>query len=192
MPEFETLDSGERQEYASGMVRDTQEGKPRFGLLRPRGVPYEEQFLTRCAALMTRGIEKYGLRNWEKADSEEELERFKESARRHLEQALAGLTDEDHYAAVFFNLLAVVTVEWKLMQKALAPLDDMRQELEARVVINPVPRHHHEGTVDGDHWHYDAKSPGHLDMPPHRHWDGAIVAVTADDIINLQTNHPIV
>lgn len=119
MPDFITKDSGQRAEYDSGMVRDTQDDKPMFGLLRPVGVPYEEQFLTRCAALMTRGARKYGFRNWEKADSYEELDRFKESAERHMQQYLAGETDEDHLAAVVFNLMAACTLEYWLRQSVL-------------------------------------------------------------------------
>lgn len=128
---YVTKDSGVRQEYDSGMVRDTQEGKPMFALLLPVGVPFDEQFLTRCAALMTRGMAKYGLRNWEKANSKEELERFKESGLRHHMQHLAGETDEDHAAAVFFNLLAQITVEYKL--RGQAEVDDALDKLRARL-----------------------------------------------------------
>ena len=93
---FTTKDSGVRHDYGSGMRRDTQEGKARFDLLIPLGVPYDEQFLTRAAQLMERGAVKYGFRNWEKANSPEELERFKGSALRHLMQYITGETDEDH------------------------------------------------------------------------------------------------
>lgn len=116
MAEFETLDSGERSEYPSGMVRDTQEGKPLFGLLRPKHVPYDDQFMTRVAMLMSRGAKKYGLRNWEKADSKEELDRFRESAERHFNQWLNGEWDEDHAAAVVFNILAAETTEYKILR----------------------------------------------------------------------------
>ncbi len=137
MPEFITKDSGARQEYDSGMRRDTQDGKPMFGLLRPEGVPYDEQFLTRCAALMTRGIEKYGHRNWEKANSEEELARFKESAERHLHQYLAGETDEDHAAAVFFNLLAAITTEYKMRQRAAFGFDIAGASVSVEGTLSP-------------------------------------------------------
>lgn len=117
MPDFVVKDSGKRQSYGSGMVRDLQEGKARFDLLIPQvGMPYDDQFLTRCATLMTRGAEKYGFRNWEKADSEEELNRFRASAQRHLMQYVMGETDEDHAAAVVFNLLAAETTRWKIHQ----------------------------------------------------------------------------
>lgn len=112
--EFITRDSGERQEYDSGMVRDTQSGKPRFDLLFPQGVPYGAQFLTRVAELLARGAEKYSDRNWEKATGSDELDRFKSSALRHLTQWVTDQTDEDHAAAVVFNLLAYETTKWKI------------------------------------------------------------------------------
>ena len=114
MTKYKILDSGLREEYTSGMVRDTQVGKPDFSLLIPEGLPFEEQLLTRWAALMTRGIEKYGYRNWEKANSVEELNRFKASAYRHLIQYLTGEDDEDNVSAVLFNLNAAEYVKYKL------------------------------------------------------------------------------
>lgn len=95
------------------MRRDTQEGKARFDLCHPEGLPYAEQPLTRFAMLMGRGLEKYGERNWELADSLEELNRFRASALRHCEQWYNGETDEDHMAATMFNLMAAETVKYK-------------------------------------------------------------------------------
>lgn len=112
--DYTIKDSGDRERYPGGMTRDTQTGKPRHDLLLPLGVPYEEQFLTRVAMLMTRGAEKYRERNWERAASQEELGRFKASAARHLTQWLAGEEDEDHAASVVFNLLAWVTTDYKM------------------------------------------------------------------------------
>jgi hypothetical protein len=113
---YEVKDSGAQAEFAGGGVRDTNEGKPRFDLLRPEGVPYMEQFLTRCAIHMAKGADKYEARNWEKFEDYEALDRARESAARHLEQWLAGEVDEDHAAAVFFNLLAAETILYKLME----------------------------------------------------------------------------
>lgn len=113
---WETKDSGVREEYDSGMRRDTQGGKPRFDLLLVEGLPYEEQFLTRIAGLLERGAVKYGERNWQLANSEQELARFRASGIRHLMQWACGETDEDHAAAVVFNLLAAEYVKWKLEQ----------------------------------------------------------------------------
>lgn len=112
-----TKDSGKRVEFASGMVRDTQDSKPRFDLIIPKDQPYKETLLYRWASLLTRGMYKYGERNWEKANSKEELERFKASAMRHFIQAISGETDEDHWAAVVFNINAVVYLESKLNDK---------------------------------------------------------------------------
>jgi hypothetical protein len=117
---FETKDSGERMEFSSGMKRDTEAGKPRFDLLWPKGIPFEEQMLTRFAALMARGAEKYDARNWEKADSEAELDRYHSSAARHFAQWASGERDEDHAAAVMFNLMCAETLRWKLAHEGEA------------------------------------------------------------------------
>lgn len=114
---FVTKDSGDRVEYDSGMVRDTNGGKPRWDLMIPKGVPYEELYLTRVARLYQRGAQKYEPRNWEKADSQEELDRALESAFRHFMQWFAGETDEDHAAAVFFNINEVETIRYKQSQQ---------------------------------------------------------------------------
>lgn len=112
--EYKTKDSGVREEYASGMQRDVQTDKPRFEFLLVSGIPYEDQFLTRWAKLMARGAEKYGERNFELANSTEELERFEASALRHMMQWLSGEEDEDHAAAVAFNIFAAEMVKWKI------------------------------------------------------------------------------
>jgi len=98
---YVTLDSGQRQEYANGFVRDTQDGKPRYDLIPL--VP-----LRRVADLYARGAEKYGDRNWEQATGEEAMARFKASLLRHVFQLLAGDNDEDHGAAVVFNTFALM------------------------------------------------------------------------------------
>lgn len=114
---FQTKDSGERAEYSSGMVRDTRAGKPRFDLLLPDGVPYKEQMLTRWAALMARGAEKYSDRNWEKARTMEELERYLDSAFRHFMQWISGEEDEDHAAAVMFNIMGAEYVRYRILNE---------------------------------------------------------------------------
>ena len=111
---FVTKDSGKRSEYTSGMVRDSNEEKARFDLCIPEGIPYDDQMLTRFAKLMQRGALKYTSRNWEKADGEEELLRFKESALRHMMQWFCGEVDEDHAAAVWFNIMAYETTQSKI------------------------------------------------------------------------------
>jgi len=112
--DYKTKDSGERKEFKSGMQRDSETGKPRFELITPLDQKYDETLLYRWAMLMGRGAEKYSARNWEEANSVEELERFKESAFRHFMQAMSGETDEDHLSAVCFNLNGIVYLMDKL------------------------------------------------------------------------------
>lgn len=114
--EFGLKDSGQRQGFASGMVRDTDDTKPAFDLIIPKGIPYKELMLTRWAEQLRKGAIKYKRRNWELADSDEELERATASAFRHFMQWLSGETDEDHAAAVFFNITQVETIKYKQKQ----------------------------------------------------------------------------
>jgi len=112
--EFITKDSGKRQEYKSGMRRDLQDDKPNLYCWIDKDVPYKEQWLTRIGNLATRGANKYGLRNMDKANSDEELERFKTSFLRHSIQYLCGEEDEDHFAAVMFNAIQIENVKWRI------------------------------------------------------------------------------
>ena len=107
-------DTGARQTYDSGMIREPDTEKPRFDLLVPEGVPYEQQMLTRFAILLSKGADKYSSRNWEKASSQKEIDRMKASAFRHFMQWFCNEDDEDHAAAVMFNILAAETTKQKL------------------------------------------------------------------------------
>lgn len=133
---YETKDSGARQEFDSGMKRDSEEGKARFDLIIPDGVPYEDQLLTRLALLLSRGAVKYDARNWEQATGDEEIARARSSAFRHFMQWLSGETDEDHAAAVMFNLLVVETTEHK---RANPPRDDTDYEAAADEILGNRP-----------------------------------------------------
>lgn len=98
MTDFITKDSGAREEYTSGAKRDTQEGKPRYDLIPPGP-------LKRLAELYARGAEKYDDWNWTKGMP---ASRFIASAMRHMEAYRGGDTDEDHLAAVAWNVFAVM------------------------------------------------------------------------------------
>jgi len=100
---FVTKDSGKRQEFASGMVRDTQEGKPRFDLIPTEG-------LRRLADLYARGAEKYDDDNWKKGQP---FSRAYASLFRHLIQWREGDRSEDHIAAVAWNAMALMYYEEK-------------------------------------------------------------------------------
>lgn len=100
---FTVKDSGKREEFASGMVRDTMDDKTDFA--RPLNGPMFE----RWAVHLTKGAKKYpdvkpGFPNWMLAEGEAELVRFKKSAVRHFIQWYNGQADEDHAAAVLFNI----------------------------------------------------------------------------------------
>jgi hypothetical protein len=68
----------------------------------------------RYAQLMHRGAQKYEKRNWMKADSQEELDRANESLTRHFFQYRNGETDEDHAAAIIFNLNEIEYIKGRL------------------------------------------------------------------------------
>ena len=106
---YMTKDSGAREQFPSGMMRDTQIGKPRYDLI-------DRAFLKRWAALMARGAVKYGEENWRQAAGEPALKRFRESALRHIFQWLDGDTTEDHAVAVAFNISGACMVEEKMKQ----------------------------------------------------------------------------
>jgi len=116
---FVIKDSGKRQEFSGGMVRDTQEGK--IDWWRVRIGP----MLKRWAIHMTKGATKYpdittGTPNWTLAAGEEELFRFKASADRHFAQWMNGDVDEDHAAAVMFNVNGAEYVREKMIEEKMA------------------------------------------------------------------------
>lgn len=115
---FEIKDSGKRQEFASGMVRDTSQGKPQYHRV------FEGPMFERWAEHLTKGAVKYpdnvdGTANWTKANGETELRRFRESALRHFIQWYQGYIDEDHAAAVYFNINGAEYVEARLEEEAI-------------------------------------------------------------------------
>lgn len=96
-------DSGQREEFPSGMVRDIRTGKGRYDLISP----YAER---RLAKIMEKGCAKYGDRNWELGA---DPQRFYDSLRRHLAQWQMGMTDEDHLGQAFWNLHCIVHFDEK-------------------------------------------------------------------------------
>ena len=108
--EFITKDSGKRLSFKSGMVRDIEDDKPQYDLVY---LP----MLKRWAELMGRGAKKYGRNNWKLASGQEELDRFKGSALRHMIQWIEGDESEDHASAVFFNISGAEYVHSKLNGK---------------------------------------------------------------------------
>lgn len=108
--DFILKDSGQRKTFSGGMERDVGDDKPNFTLLY-------YPMLKRWASHMAKGAKKYGKKNWMKAEGQEELERFQESAIRHMYQWLNGEVDEDHASAVFFNITGAEYVRSKMNAK---------------------------------------------------------------------------
>jgi len=111
--EFVVKDSGSRAEYPSGMVRDTTDGKAEYDRI------FDGPMMDRYAEHLTKAKAKYqddpdGTPNWMRAASVEEMLRFRKSAARHFRQWLRGDVDEDHAAAVIFNLNGVEYVKERL------------------------------------------------------------------------------
>ncbi len=103
MNDIKLKDSGTRAEYNSGAVRDNGEGKGRFDL-----IPF--QGLMRLALHYEAGAKKYSDRNWEKGMN---ISRYIDAAFRHLIKYSAGWNDEDHLAAILWNILAIMHHENK-------------------------------------------------------------------------------
>lgn len=102
MSEFnEVQDSGERQAFETGSVRDTREGKGRYDLLPPYP-------MFRLARHYENGAKKYGDRNWEKGQP---VTRYYDSAMRHLFKYMEGSRDEDHLAAAAWNIIGIIHTE---------------------------------------------------------------------------------
>lgn len=101
MNKFITKDSGKRQQFDTGMVRDTQENKPRYDL-----IPICS--LKRLADLYARGAIKYDDNNWQKGQP---YSRAYASLFRHIIGWREGDRSEDHLAAVAWNAFALMYYE---------------------------------------------------------------------------------
>lgn len=96
--DMELKDSGKRETFDTGMVREPEMGRGQYILISPIA-------LKALAIHMGRGAEKYNSRNWELGGK---LSRHLNSAMRHLQQALEGDNSEDHYSAAVFNIFAII------------------------------------------------------------------------------------
>jgi hypothetical protein len=105
-------DSGKRQQFTTGAVRDTADGKPRPDLCSPFA-------LERRGAWMALGAKKYSERNWERGMP---LSRFGASLARHLMKYQQGDRSEDHLAAICFNADAIMHGE-EMIRRGVWPAD---------------------------------------------------------------------
>ncbi len=109
---YEVKDSGKRLEFSSGSLRDTAEGKLKWSIIT------HGPMMRRWAQHLTTAEAKYpnprpGVPNFTLIESEEEYYRYRESAFRHFMSWWNGEVDEDHAAAVFFNVNGVEIIKAK-------------------------------------------------------------------------------
>jgi hypothetical protein len=98
--------------HPSGMVRGSTEGKVNYLLV------YDGPMLDRWATHLTNAAPSKGKRNWMNARTLDDLERFREGLARHVRQYLNGDVDEDHAAAIMFNLNGAEYVRAHLLADA--------------------------------------------------------------------------
>ncbi len=111
-------DGGKRMSYGEGMaVREPSTGKGRYDLITPFGI-------ARLARWYELGAAKYADRNWEKGMP---FSRYIDSAKRHIDKYIMGMTDEDHLAAAVWNILCIIHHE----ELGQMEFDDMPHYLEA-------------------------------------------------------------
>lgn len=109
-------DSGKRQEFVSGAVRDAAEDKPMLELISP----FAEE---RLGAWLTKGARKYAARNWEKGIP---FQRTTASLKRHINKFQQGDKSEDHLAAIMCNAMFLIHYEEMIRRGVLpAELNDM-------------------------------------------------------------------
>jgi hypothetical protein len=139
-------DSGERRDFGTGSVRDVRDGKGRYDLLPVRAI-------RRLARHFENGAKKYGDRNWEKGQP---LSVYLDSALRHGFNVLEGKTDEDHAAAMAWNIMAFIETQERILEGSLpASLADVSLQAiktsapqDSTLEERNMELYGHEGTWD--------------------------------------------
>jgi hypothetical protein len=106
--EFYRAYEEDQKVHPSGAVRSSTEGKIDYSHL------FDGPMADRYAKHMTEAAKTKGKKNWMKAHTEEDLERFIDGALRHMRQWYRGDTDEDHAAAIIFNIIGAEHVKEQL------------------------------------------------------------------------------
>lgn len=130
--DFAVKDSGQRRIFESGMQRDIDDDKVNWALVA------DGPMLRRWAEHLTKGARKYDARNWMKAEGEAELLRFRESAFRHFVQWYLGEVDEDHAAAVMFNINGAEYVKEKMYAKRREGINIAFREAGVSAIAHPA------------------------------------------------------
>ena len=125
----EVKDSGERQDFGTGSVRDIQDGKGRNDLLPMLA-------LLRVSQHFENGAKKYGCRNWEKGQP---LSRYWDSAFRHMTKIMIGLEDEDHVAAAAWNIMCLLETRIRIDMGILPQeLNDLPNDFKDPKVVEEI------------------------------------------------------
>jgi hypothetical protein len=115
-----------KETFDTGAKRDTHTGKSRPDLISPFAVK-------RLGDRLAKGAEHYGERNWEKGMP---VSRTIASLERHLNQYKRGCNDEDHLAAIMFNVMAIIhfeeAVRYGLLEVDILDLPLRQTRLEDR------------------------------------------------------------
>ena len=120
---FDSLpDSGSRQQFESGAVRDEASNKPRLELISP----FAEM---RLGHHLRRGAEKYAARNWENGIP---FDRCIASLKRHLAAYQVRDESEDHLAAIMANSMFLAHYE------AMIAVGVLPEELDDRPFYHPM------------------------------------------------------
>jgi hypothetical protein len=122
--EYELNYSGkEYREFETGAHRDNADDKGCPVLISPI-------FLNRLSKHLEKGAKKYSCRNWEKGMP---LSEYMNSMLRHTLQLIEGCRDEDHAAAIGFNIMAFIHTK-EMIDRGILPdmLDDMPDYIPER------------------------------------------------------------
>jgi hypothetical protein len=103
-------DSGQRETFDSGAVRDTDDDKPRPDLISPF-------MLERLGRWLKAGADKYGEHNWQKGLP---VSRCIASLYRHLMYYMQSATGEDYLCGVIANATFIVHYE-EMIRRGLLP-----------------------------------------------------------------------
>lgn len=124
-------DTGAREEFGTGSVRDKQRGKGAFQL-----VP--DWVIWLVSRIYEEGAIKYASRNWEMGQP---LSQYIKSAQNHLAKLKVGMRDEPHASQAVWNLMAYIFTAWLIRIGARdQALNDMPDQLSKipNSIANPL------------------------------------------------------
>lgn len=115
----------DKEEFVTGSVRDTREGKGRYDL-----IPSHPLF--RLARRYEEGCANYGERNWERG---QKAMRYLDSCFRHLANLIGGDQKEDNAAAVAWNIFGFMHTLREIEEGRLpAELDDRPARMKKETI----------------------------------------------------------